>query len=92
MFVVVIVNHTIFCTFTGSETGGGSVSRSHDMSSDVTLQTCDTWGGLAPPTRVQAVPSDTVSAEYIIQAVQYIEWSDIRMVSCVCLCVYIIGQ
>ena len=49
------------CIIIDSEIGAGSRSRSHDASSDVTLQSCDTWGGLAPPTRVQPVPSDTVS-------------------------------
>ena len=47
----------------GSETAGGSNCRSHDLSSDVTLQSCDTWGGLAPPTRMHPIPSDTVSVE-----------------------------
>ena len=47
--------------FIGSEIGGGSSGRSHDQSSDITLQSCDTWGGLAPPTRVPDIHSETVS-------------------------------
>ena len=50
-----------FFNIIDSEIGVGSRSRSHDTSSDVTLQSSDSWGGLAPPTRVQPVPSDTVS-------------------------------
>lgn len=55
------IAHTLLLRCSGSETGGGSNNRSHDLSSDVTLQSCDTWGGLAPPTRKHPVPSDTVS-------------------------------
>ena len=50
-----------FLNIIDSEIGVGSRSRSHDTSSDVTLQSSGSWGGLAPPTRVQPVPSDTVS-------------------------------
>lgn len=53
----------MFLQRSGSETAGDSNSRSHDLSSDVTLQSCDTWGGLAPPTRMHPIPSDTVSVE-----------------------------
>ena len=49
--------------FVDSEIGVGSRTGSHGASSDVTLQSCDSWGGLAPPTRVQPVPSDTVSVD-----------------------------
>ena len=57
----------------GSGLGGSSSARSHDLSSDVTVQSCDSWGGLAPPTRVQAVPSDTVSIKYQMSEIETVD-------------------
>ena len=54
------------CMYVGSEVGAGSSGRSHDQSSDVTLQSCDTWGGLAPPIHVPDIPSETVSTRLIL--------------------------
>ena len=36
-------------------------SRSHDSGSDVTLQSHDTWGGLAPQPRPRVIASDVVN-------------------------------
>ena len=48
-------------TSSGEQLSYEASEMSHETSSDVTLQSHDTWGGLAPPPQPQPLISDEVS-------------------------------